>query len=69
MTDTMSKKKGEPKGEKKPRGPVLYVQLTDAEESALLAFIQSQPAEPDRSAVGRKALHDFLRQHGHWPPK
>ena len=53
---------------KKSRGPVLFIQLTDEENGYLLDFIQAQTVEPDRSAVGKKALKKFLRELGYWPP-
>ncbi len=48
----------------KPRGPVLFVRLDDQTESELVAFIRAQRVEPDRSAVGMKALHEFLVKEG-----
>lgn len=63
----MSKQKP-PKPGSKDRGPVLYLRLDEPTEDALQAFIRAQTVEPDRTAVGLKALHEFLAKHGFWPP-
>ena len=48
---------------------VLFIRLDADTEAALVAYIAAQDVEPDRSAVGKKALHEFLSKRGHWPPK
>lgn len=68
MISVMERKKANAKKEPKPKKPVLFIQLTAEEESALSAFIAAQTVEPDRSAVGRKALIRFLESQGFWPP-
>ena len=71
MIASMARKKLTSEAEskaKKPRGPVLFIQLTAEEEAALSAFIAAQTVEPDRSAVGRKSLIRFLESQGFWPP-
>jgi hypothetical protein len=70
MLPVMGKKRksSEGKGAKPPR-LVLFVSLTRADEDALQAYIAEQDVSPDRSAVGLKALHEFLAKRGHWPPK
>lgn len=67
-------KQRKPDGEKpsegkKPPGPVLFIRLSEDEEAALTKFIGDQVVPPDRSAVGKTALHQFLAEHGYWPPK
>lgn len=52
----------------KRRGPVLFISLDANTEASLVAFISSQVVEPDRSAVGLKALREFLAKQGYWPP-
>lgn len=71
MLDTMPKprKSEPPKPVSKPRGPVLFIRLDGDTEAALVAFIAAQDVEPDRSAVGLKALRGFLRERGFYPPK
>ncbi len=68
MSEPSKPKKGQ-KAAPKDRGPVLYVRLDNTTEQALQAFMKAQTVEPDRSAVGMKALHEFLAKHGFWPPK
>lgn len=53
----------------KDRGPVLYLRLDDETEASLQAFIAAQRVEPDRTAVGLKALREFLSREGYWPRK
>jgi predicted transcriptional regulator len=53
-----------PKPPKKSRGPVLFIRLDDRTEAELVAFMRAQRVEPDRSAVGLKALHEFLEREG-----
>jgi len=67
MLSVMSKQR-KPSGKSKPR-LVLFVTLTQSDEDALQAYIAAQDVEPDRSAVGLKALHEFLSKRGYWPPK
>ncbi len=71
MFGTMSKKKANPPATSsgsKDRGPVLFIRLKPDMEEALQAFIGAQDVEPDRSAVGLKALSEFLEKRGFWPP-
>jgi hypothetical protein len=53
-----------PKPPKKSRGPVLFIRLDDRTEAELVAFMRAHRVEPDRSAVGLKALHEFLEREG-----
>lgn len=53
--------------DKKPRA-VVFITLDDATAAALEEFIAAQPVEPDRAAVGLKALRRFLTDQG-FPPK
>lgn len=70
MLGTMSKKKANSSAASGPkdRGPVLFIRLKPEMEQALQAFIGAQDVEPDRSAVGLKALSEFLEKRGFWPP-
>jgi len=68
MLDTMPKPRKQTT-EPKHRGAVLFIRLDADTEAALVAYIAAQDVEPDRSAVGKKALHEFLSKRGHWPPK
>lgn len=47
----------------------LYVRLDQPTSDALRGFVASQLVPPSNAAVTLKALHEFLRRHGHWPPK
>lgn len=66
--EVMAKETSSKKVSKQKR-PVLFIQLSDAEEKALNNFIRDQTVEPDRSAVGKKALLRFLESLGYWPLK
>jgi hypothetical protein len=68
MNATMPRPKKKPAPEKKPQ-PVLFLRLDAATEAALVGYINSQEAPPDRTAVGLAALRQFLTRHGFWPPK
>lgn len=61
----------QPKSQKPPKRKrdVLFISLDSETEACLVAFIASQVVEPDRSAVGLKALREFLGKQGYWPPK
>jgi hypothetical protein len=71
MANEPKRSRGRPKNPegtpKKPRGPVLFIQLTAAEEAALQAYLASLDIPPDRSAVGRRGLHELLAKRGFWP--
>jgi hypothetical protein len=60
---TMAKKKT-PETDKRN---VLFIRLTDEEETALTNYIQSQLVPPDRTAVAKVALREFFKKVGHWP--
>jgi len=51
----------------KKKANVLFVRLTDDEETALMAYVNSHRVPPDRSAVAKVALREFLEKVGHWP--
>lgn len=66
---SMSKaKRKEPVEPDKPKRLVLYMQITQAHEDALTAFIAAQRIKPDRTAVGLTALEELLAKEGFWPP-
>ncbi len=70
MMDCMAKSPKAPKASGgKPKGPTLFIRMTQAHENALAAFIAAQAVSPERPAVGLKALEEFLAKHGYWPPK
>lgn len=52
----------------KKRGPVLFMTLDAETEAALVAYIAAQEVEPDRSAVGIKALRLFLSERKYLKP-
>jgi hypothetical protein len=53
--------------QKRPRGPVVFVTLDAVTEASLVAFIEAQPVQPDRAAVGLTAIRDFLKRQGYFP--
>lgn len=65
MNGTMPKKP--PKPAKEPK-PVLYLRLTDEDESTLQEYIAAQDAPPDRQAVGLAALREFFQRRGYPKP-
>lgn len=66
MIASMSKGK-EAKDKANKSRPTVFINLSEAEDAALRQFIADQPVEPDRAAVGRKALIRFLESQGYWP--
>jgi hypothetical protein len=60
----MSKRKRKPV-HKKPR---LVFHADQALVDAVEAYRQGQDVPPTTTGVMIKALKEFLRQHGHWPP-
>lgn len=70
MLGVMSKKKaGRPKSPTPPRDRVLAMRMPPDLEEALEAFRAAQVFPPDRTAVGLRALENFLREQGHYPPR
>ena len=57
---------GEPA--KKKRN-VIFISLSDADEAALQALINTHRIKPDRSAVGYTALIELLKREGFDPAK
>lgn len=51
------------------RRNVVFLTLDDDTETALESFRGDQLVPPDRAAVGVKALQDFLKGQGYYPPK
>ena len=45
----------------------VFISLDSETGAALAAFISDQPVEPDRAAVGLKALRLFLKEQGYLP--
>jgi hypothetical protein len=72
MMADMSKRKPERKPEaaaEKGKPPVLYLRITPDDEAALQAYIDAQDTPPDRTAVGLRALRQFLESRGYRHPK
>ena len=69
MIASMGKKKPEKSSREAAKPPPLFVRIDWPLHDAVQAFIESQPAPPDRTAVVVAALREFLAKHGHWPPK
>jgi hypothetical protein len=67
MIAVMSKKKTKPTAEKREK--VLAMRMPPELEAALQSFISAQQFPPDRTAVGLRALENFLREQGHYPPR
>jgi len=72
MTDTMPRK---PKPQSRPeqpasksRGPTVMIRPDPQTEAELVAYINAQDVAPDRSAVGLKALREFLVSRGFRKP-
>jgi hypothetical protein len=69
MSVVMSKNKpGRPKSSTPPREKILAMRLPVEVEAALAAFIAGQKFPPTATAVGLRALEDFLRKEGFYPP-
>ncbi len=69
MLGVMSKKKsGRPKSPNPPRERVLAMRMPPELETALEAYREAQTYPPDRTAVGLRALEQFLRSEGFYPP-
>jgi hypothetical protein len=70
MLDVMTSKPSKPsKGKTRKERHVIFMTLDESTEKALKEFISSHPVEPDRAAVGLKALRELLKAHGFYPPK
>jgi hypothetical protein len=67
MLAVMSERK-KPSPKSKGRGPVVFLTLDPDTETGLTSFIAAQDVAPDRAAVALKALREFLRSRGHYPP-
>lgn len=68
MPAVMSKKK--PAAGKQPsKDKILAMRMPADLEAALQSFIAAQTFPPDRTAVGLRALENFLREQGHYPPR
>lgn len=69
MSLVMGKKKpGRPKADTPPRERILAMRMPHDLDEALEAFRAAQPFAPDRTAVGLRALENFLREQGFYPP-
>lgn len=69
MLAVMSKKKpGRPKSSLPTKDKILAMRLAPDLEESLTAYIAAQKFPPDRTAVGTRALIDFLRSEGFYPP-
>jgi len=62
------RKKPAKKTSPKKRGPVLFVTMDEQTDAELQAYIAAQDVGPDRSAVGLKALREFLVSRGFRKP-
>ncbi len=51
----------------KKRGPVLFITMDEGTDAELHAYLAAQDVAPDRSAVGLKALREFLVSRGFKP--
>lgn len=70
MQAVMSKKKpGRPKSATPPKERILAVRMPPDLEAALESFRAAQSFPPDRTAVTLRALENFLREQGHYPPR
>ena len=70
MPVVMSKKKpGRPKSATPPKEKILAVRMPPDLEASLQQFIAAQTFPPDRTAVTLRALENFLREQGHYPPR
>lgn len=70
MPVVMSKKKpGRPKSATPPKERILAVRMPPDLEAALESFRAAQSFPPDRTAVTLRALENFLREQGHYPPR
>lgn len=70
MLTVMAKRKNASGGkddEKKGPAP-LFLRLTEEEDSALMAYVNSHRVPPERTAVAKVALREFLEKVGFWPP-
>jgi hypothetical protein len=70
MSAVMSKKKpGRPKSATPPKERILAVRMPPDLETALESFRAAHTFPPDRTAVALRALENFLREQGHYPPR
>lgn len=63
-------RKKKPTPDDSPRRPGgVFLRLDKEHWDALDAYLASQDVAPKRAAAVAKALEEFLRQRGFWPPK
>ncbi|QEL18323.1 hypothetical protein [Limnoglobus roseus] len=69
LTVMAKRKKASNTQEEEKKGPApLFLRLTEEEDAALMAYVHSHRVPPERTAVAKVALREFLEKVGYWPP-
>lgn len=58
-----------PAGDAKRKRAAVFVTLDPLTEQALAEFLATHTVAPERAAVLLAATKEFLRKHGHYPPR